>query len=156
VDATDFVANRSVATMNARFVVGIFSPAQAPPRTAGQDTIHFGVPGITMMSVVLGSMRPTRDIVCQNICFVTADGVHIYNIENAWSCFKRIRSGSSESSGLLQLDLDELCYRWSFCGGTIKNRSFFFAKLVQPSDWCAAEKVGGAPFTGQTFSLRSS
>jgi hypothetical protein len=38
----------------------------------------------------------------------------------------------------------------------MKNRSFFFAKLAQPSVWCAAEEAGGAPFTGQKFGLRSS
>jgi hypothetical protein len=101
-------------------------------------------------------MRLTRDIVCQNICFVTVEGVHIDNIENALSCFKRIRSGRYESSGLLLLDLDEFCFRWSFCGGTIKNRSFFFATLAQLSVWCAAEGTGGAPSTGQKFGLRSS
>jgi hypothetical protein len=52
-------------------------------------------------------MPLTRDIVCQNICFVAAEGVHINNIENAWSSVKGIRSGRYESSGLLQLDLDE-------------------------------------------------
>jgi hypothetical protein len=101
-------------------------------------------------------MRLTRDIVCQNICFVTAEGVHINNIENAWSCFNCIRSGRYESSGLLQLDLDEFSFSWSFYGGTIKSPSFFFAKLAEPSLWYAAEEVGGAPFTGQKFGLRSS
>jgi hypothetical protein len=101
-------------------------------------------------------MRLTRDIVCQNICFVTAGGVHINNIENAWSCFKRIRSGRYESSGLLQLDLNEISFSCFFCGGNIKNRSFVFAKLAQPSVWCDAEEAGGAPFTGQMFGLRSS
>jgi hypothetical protein len=101
-------------------------------------------------------MRLTGDIVCQNICFVTAEGVHINNIENAWSCCKRIHSGRYESSGLLQPDLDEFSFRWPFCGGTIKHRSFFFAKLARPSVWCAAEEAGGAPFTGQKFGLPSS
>jgi hypothetical protein len=54
VDAADFVANHIVVTMNARLVVGIFSPAQAPPRTAGRDTIYFRLSGTTMVSVVLG------------------------------------------------------------------------------------------------------
>jgi hypothetical protein len=100
-------------------------------------------------------MRLTSDIVCKNICFLTAEGVQINSIENAWSCFKRIRSGRYESSGLLQSNLDEFCFRWSFCGGIIKNRSFF-TKLAQPSVWCAAEEAGGAPFTGQKFGRRSS
>jgi hypothetical protein len=46
------------------------------------------------------------------------------------------------------MDLDEFYFSWSFCGGTINNRSFFFAKLAQPSVWYALRPLAVRLFLG--------
>jgi hypothetical protein len=82
----------------------------------------------------------TRDVVNHNAEFVTTDGTHINNIDNSWTTFKRIHAGRYWSLGSLEPFLDEFCFCWSFCGGSIQNRGRFLVKLARAMDWCAAER----------------
>lgn len=79
------------------------------------------------------SMRVTRWMVCHNKAFVADDGTHINPIENAWSVFKRIHGKRYGSRGSLQPFLDEFCFRWSFCEGSIREKGLCFRKLGEVS-----------------------
>jgi hypothetical protein len=151
----EVVANRNMLTMN-EFARRHISPG---PQTKTDGWKAYGGYRTFWRKSLTTSVREprrlTRDVVNHNAEFVTTDGTHINNIENSWTTFKRIHAGRYGSSGSLQPFLDEFCFRWSFCGGSIQNRGLFWVKLARAMDCCAAERCAGGPFLGAKLGLRA-
>lgn len=78
-------------------------------------------------------MNISREIVNHNLEFVTPTGVHINSIENAWSTFKRRFSARYGSTADIQPFLDEFCFRWTFCAGSLQDRGLCFRVLAEKS-----------------------
>lgn len=99
------------------------------PSDAGSSALHADDVPLSSWR----SMRVSRSVICHNAAFVAEDGTYINGIENAWSMFKRIHGKLYGSRGSLQPFLDDFCFRWYFCEGSLREKGLCFRKLAEVS-----------------------